>query len=275
MIVSGTPALALVSFVGAPMVPVGGRTLAAWRSYVMKASSLFVALTLGLSLVGAAPVLAQATAPAPVQPSGTDKHDHSDHKHDKDGKHDHKHDEKAEKKADKAKVGELAPNFKLSCTDGKEVTLESLKGKIVVIEWFNPDCPFIVKHHKTHTTFNDLAAKYKGKDVVMLAINSSAEGKQGSGKERNAKAKTDFKMEYPILMDTDGKIGRAYGARTTPHVYVIDAKGVLAYAGAIDDDDSVDTAGKTNYAANAVDALLKGESVAKAETKPYGCSVKY
>jgi peroxiredoxin len=240
----------------------------------MKASSLLAALTVGLFVaVSGTPAFAQDKAgDKSAQPSGTDKHDHKDHKHDGNDKHDHSHDEK---KPEKAKVGEAAPNFKLSCTDGKEVTLESLKGKIVVLEWFNPDCPFVVKHHKTHSTFKDLAAKYKGKEVVMVAINSSAEGKQGSGKERNAKAKTDFKVEYPILLDTDGKVGRMYGARTTPHMYVIDAKGVLAYAGAIDDDNSVDTAGKTNYVANAVDALLKGESVAKSETKPYGCSVKY
>lgn len=243
----------------------------------MKVSSLLAAITLGLFMVTSAPAIAQDKAKAPAQPSGTDK-DHHDHG---DGKHDHKHDHKDDKahkdgkKAEKAKVGEAAPNFKLTDTDGKEVSLESLKGKIVVLEWFNPDCPFIVKHHKTLTTFNDLNAKYKGKDVVLLAVNSSADGKQGSGKERNAKAKTDYKMEYPILLDADGKVGRAFGARTTPHVFVIDAKGVLAYSGAIDDDNSIDGAGKTNYAANAVDSLLKGESVAKAETKPYGCSVKY
>lgn len=247
----------------------------------MKASSLFAAFSVGflaLALVGATPVLAQATT-APAQPTGgeKDKHDHKDHKDHADHKDgDHKH-EKGTKddKAAKAKVGELAPAFELTDTDGKVVKLADFKDKVVVLEWFNPTCPFIVKHHKTHNTMSDLVAKYKGKDVVFLAINSGAANKAGAGKETNAKAKSDWKIDFPILLDESGKVGRAFGARTTPHMYVIDKKGLLAYTGAIDDNDSVDTVGSTNYVANAVDAVLKGESVAKPETKPYGCSVKY
>jgi peroxiredoxin len=111
--------------------------------------------------------------------------------------------------------------------------------------------------------------------VVFLAINSNREGKQGSGKDRNAKAAEEFKMPYPILMDTTGETGKAYGAKTTPHCYVIDKNGVLAYEGAIDDDRSVETPGKVNYVAKAVDELLAGSSVSTTQTKPYGCSVKY
>ncbi len=244
----------------------------------MKASSLLASIAVGfvgLSLVCATPALAQAKAPdkAPAQPSGGEKDMH-DHKDGKDHS-DHKHDKDHGKAAAVAKVGELAPAFELTDTDGKAVKLSDYSGKVVVLEWFNPTCPFVVKHHKTHTTFKDLHTQFKGKDVVFLAINSSAAGKPGAGVEVNKKAKSDWKVEYPIVLDESGKVGKAYGARTTPHCYVIDKKGILAYAGAIDDNDSVDVKGNTNYVASALTSVLAGQSVAKAETKPYGCSVKY
>ena len=223
-----------------------------------------------LAFVGATPALAQNAA----QPTGKDKEVHGkDDAHKKDG---HKHD--GEKKAaagDGAVIGQPAPAFKLTGVDGKEVSLSAYKGKIVVLEWFNPECPYIVKHHKINMTFNDMAKKYAGKDVVMLAINSNADGKPGSGKDLNAKAAKDFKIEYPILLDPKGEVGKAYGAKTTPHCFVIAKDGTLAYAGAIDDDKSAETAGKTNYVVKAVDELLAGSSVSTATTKPYGCSVKY
>jgi peroxiredoxin len=180
-------------------------------------------------------------------------------------------------KIEPAKVGQPAPNVVLTCTDGNTFNLtEAVKsGKIVVLEWFNPDCPFIVKHHKNHSTLNDLHAKYSDKGVVFVAINSGAPGKQGAGKARNAKAKTDFKMAFPILIDESGDAGRAYGARTTPHMYIVGKNGVLMYNGAIDDDSGIDNLGKTNYVSKALDEILAGTTVSTPETRPYGCSVKY
>lgn len=243
----------------------------------MKSKSLLNAAFAGLftvALVGVTPVLAQqSTQPTPpaVQPTGKDK-EHHEGKQKKDGEHKK---QSAEKKSDAAQVGQPAPAFKLTGIDGKEVSLADLKGKVVVLEWFNPTCPYILKHHTINTTFNDLHKKYEGKDVVMLAINSNKEGNPGSGKEANEKAAKEFKMAYPVLLDPKGEVGKAYGAKTTPHCFVIDKNGVLAYAGAIDDDKSSETPGKTNYVAKAVDELLAGSSVSTATTKPYGCSVKY
>lgn len=176
-----------------------------------------------------------------------------------------------------AVVGEPAPGFTLVDTDGKTVTLtDLLDGKhVVVLEWFNPGCPFILKHHQQHRTMDDLAARYRERGVIWLAINSAAPGKQGAGLEINRKAKEDFKMGFPILLDEGGDVGRAYGAKTTPHMFVIAPDGKLAYAGAIDDDRSPSTLGKANHVADAVEALLAGKPVPVKETQPYGCSVKY
>ncbi len=173
--------------------------------------------------------------------------------------------------------GDQAPDFTLTDTAGQAHTLSALlaDGKIVVLEWFNPDCPFIVKHHQTFKTMNETFAAVQGKNVVWLAINSGGAGKQGAGLERNQKAVTEYALPFPLLMDTDGAVGKAYGARTTPHMFVITAKGAVAYSGAIDDDRSADTLGKQNYVAAALAELLAGQPVATPDTKPYGCSVKY
>lgn len=184
-------------------------------------------------------------------------------------------DKKDDSKGSAGAVGSAAPAFTLTDTDGKTVNLSDFKGKIVVIEWFNPDCPFIVKHHKVNTTFNDLVTEYNSKNVVFLAINSSADGKQGAGKEHNAKMKTEYKMSYPILLDTDGKVGKAYGAKTTPHVFIIGTDGNIAYNGAIDNNTDAKKAGDKNYAKLALDEMLAGKAVSTTETKPYGCSVKF
>ncbi len=186
--------------------------------------------------------------------------------------------EDAKKKAagTPAKVGDEAPAFKLVDTDGNTVMLSDLTkdGNIVVLEWFNPGCPFVVKHHEKLTTFKDLTKKYEGKKVKFVAINSSAKGQEGNGQETNKKAKKDFAMSYPVLLDESGDVGRSYGAQRTPHMFVIkDNK--IAYMGAIDDNSSADEAGKVNYVEKAVDALLAGTSVETTETKPYGCGVKY
>ena len=174
-----------------------------------------------------------------------------------------------------AKVGEVAPDFSLKDLDGKDVKLSDFKGKIVVLEWFNPGCPFVVKHHSTLDTMKKTAAAYKDKNVVWLAVNSGAEGKQGASKADNEKARKDWKIEYPILLDPTGATGKAYGAKTTPHMFVIAADGKLAYAGAIDNNSSPKTAGEKNYVKNAIDELIAGKKVTDATTESYGCNVKY
>lgn len=187
-----------------------------------------------------------------------------------------KHDDHAGHKHDKAEIGHPAPEFTLTDTDGKTVKLSDYKGKVVVIDWFNPDCPVCAMHYKANTV-QQTAAKFKDKGVVFLAINSGGKGMQGHGKDRNAKAKTDWKLDFPVLLDESGKVGKAYGAKTTPHCYVIDSKGVLVYAGAIDDgaENFGGKIGKVNYVEKALNEVLKGETVSTPTTKPYGCGVKY
>ncbi|MFN2371885.1 MAG: redoxin domain-containing protein [Candidatus Krumholzibacteriia bacterium] len=173
--------------------------------------------------------------------------------------------------------GDQAPDFTLTDTAGETHVLSALleAGNVVVLEWFNPDCPFIVKHHQKHKTMDETHAAVKDQGVVWLAVNSGAPGKQGAGLERNSKAFKDFDMKFPVLLDPEGKVGKAYGALTSPHMFVIAKDGTVAYAGAIDDDRSADTLGATNHVAAALAAVLAGQPVATAETKPYGCSVKY
>jgi len=175
----------------------------------------------------------------------------------------------------KAAVGSPAPNFTLTDLAGAQHELASYKGKVVVLEWFNPDCPFVVKHHHHNKTMQETYAAYKDKDVVWLAINSGAPGKQGHGVERNQRAVTEYGIEYPILLDEAGEVGHRYGATNTPHMYVIAAQGVLRYAGAIDDNRSARTPGELNYVRAALDAILAGQEVANPETRAYGCGVKY
>lgn len=174
-----------------------------------------------------------------------------------------------------AKVGEMAPNFTLTDTDGTKHTLADHKGKIVVLEWFNPGCPFVVKHHAKHTTMADLASEFADKDVVWMAINSGSPGKQGHGLELNRNIKKEWGIQYPLLLDEPGEVGKMYGAKTTPHMYIIDKDGTLKYAGAIDNNPSATTLGDVNYVRQALNQVIAGETVTTPETKPYGCSVKY
>jgi len=175
-----------------------------------------------------------------------------------------------------ARVGEAAPDFTLKDTAGKEHHLADLTkaGKVVVLEWFNPDCPVSKAYHTGDNVMTKLAAELAGRDVVWMAINSGAAGKEGAGLERNQKAVTEYSIAYPILIDESGSVGRMYGAKTTPHMFVIGKDGKLQYAGAIDDS-SGRGAGKTNYVREAVSALLAGKDVAVKESKSFGCSVKY
>lgn len=177
----------------------------------------------------------------------------------------------------RARIGEPAPDFTLTDLDGKEHKLSdyTAKGQIVVLEWFNPYCPYVQKHHKHNRTMAQLYEEYKGRGVVWLAINSAHEGDASSSRDVNVEHKKTWEIKYPILLDPTGKVGKMYGARTTPHMYVINADGTLVYMGAIDDDRSPDRLGKVNYVREALNAVLAGETVATAETRPYGCTVKY
>lgn len=181
--------------------------------------------------------------------------------------------------ASAAAVGEQAPDFALKDLDGKTVKLSDFKGKTVVLEWFNPECPYVQKSH-TVGSLVTTAKKITGKGTVWLAINSGAPGKQGTGVDRNKDAAKGFKMEHPVLLDESGATGKAYGATNTPHMFVIDAAGKVAYKGAIDN--SPDGEGKSapdgkliNYVDAALDDLAAKRAVKTPDTKAYGCSVKY
>jgi peroxiredoxin len=185
-----------------------------------------------------------------------------------------------------AELGKPAPEFQLRDTEGKAFTLAELRGKTVVLEWFNPDCPFIKSAH-TKGPLVDMAKQVRGPSLVWLSINSSAPGKQGHGVERNTRAKAEYRMENPVLLDESGSVGKAYGALKTPHLFVIDPQGVLVYRGGLDnapmgvvDDERPRPEGTppeqlVPYLRNALADLQAGRAIALADTPPYGCSVKY
>ncbi len=175
-----------------------------------------------------------------------------------------------------ASVGRPAPAFTLEDTDGKQVSLSQYAGKTVVVEWFNPECPY-VKYAHGSGPLRTQPSRAQAEGVVWLAVNSGAPGKQGAGLERNQAARREYAMDYPVLLDPIGRIGRFYAAKTTPHMYVIDPQGVLAYAGALDNAPLGEVAGGTavNYVDAAVADLKAGRPVGVSTTKAYGCSVKY
>lgn len=181
--------------------------------------------------------------------------------------------------AQTAKLNEQAPNFKLVASNGKEHSLSDFRGKTVVLEWINFDCPFVQKHYNSKN-MQSLQLNYTKKDVIWLAICSSAEGKQGnfSDEEISKRIKNHNAKMTAYLIDADGKVGKMYGAKTTPHMYIVDKEGKLVYAGGIDDKASTDTDDikvSKNYISSALDELLGGKSVSLQSSKPYGCSVKY
>lgn len=179
-----------------------------------------------------------------------------------------------------------APDFSLQDLEGKTFSLRALRGKVVVLEWFNPDCPF-VKHAHGKGPLQDLAKHRQSEKLVWLSINSSAPGKQGNGLDRNRAAKDEYAMQNPILLDESGDVGKRYGAEKTPHLFVIDPKGVLVYRGGLDNapmgvvDDARPrlpgaAAGTLEpYLENALDDVSKGRAPRLADTPAYGCSVKY
>jgi peroxiredoxin len=178
-----------------------------------------------------------------------------------------------------ASVGKPAPTFTLTDSKGKPHNLADLKGKTVVLEWVNYDCPFVKKHYSSKN-MQKLQKEYTAKGVVWLSINSSATGKQGSftAEEINTRMKAEGALPSAYLVDTDGKVGRMYGAKTTPHMFIIDKEGTLVYAGAIDNTPSADpedVAGAKNLVKVALDEVLAGKTVSTPTSTPYGCSVKY
>jgi peroxiredoxin len=178
-----------------------------------------------------------------------------------------------------ATVGQPAPAFTASDTSGKPVSLADFKGKHVVLEWTNPGCPFVVKHYQSaNMQGTQKAAVAKG--VVWLTINSTAEDASDFKKPADMAAwmQQQQAAASATLLDASGKVGRAYGARTTPHMYVINPAGMVVYAGAIDSKPSsnpADVAGATNHVKAALAESLAGKPVSVASTRPYGCSVKY
>lgn len=178
-----------------------------------------------------------------------------------------------------AEIGKPAPNFKLASAGGKEYSLSDYKGKWVVLEWINLQCPFVRKHYDSKN-MQTLQQAYAKKEVVWLSICSSAPGKQGnfSGEELTAKIKEVGSNFAAYLIDGNGKVGHIYGAKTTPHMFIINPKGVLVYAGAIDDKPSTkveDVKGAANFVSAALDAGLSQKEIKVSNTVSYGCNVKY
>ena len=179
-----------------------------------------------------------------------------------------------------AVVGEAAPAFTLTDIKGASHSLSDFKGKTVVLEWVNPECPFVVKHYEKSGNIPALQKSATADGVVWLSINSAAAGKQGDYDAAKVAAWSEKTKAAPTayLRDSDGKVGKAYGAKTTPQIYVINAEGTLVYNGAIDSirsADAADIAKAENFAAAALAAVKAGKPVEKATTQPYGCSVKY
>jgi len=176
-------------------------------------------------------------------------------------------------------VGKAAPNFSLPDTNGKTLSLADFKGKYVVLEWYQPDCPFVQKHYRSGN-MQALQKEYTGKGVTWLTIDSSAPGEEGNypAGKLNEIAAQDSSARTALLLDPAGNVGRLYGAKTTPDMYIVDPNGVLVYKGAIDNKRSTDLADvktATNYVKGALDAVMAGKRVPTTATQPYGCSVKY
>lgn len=178
-----------------------------------------------------------------------------------------------------AEIDKAAPNFTLKDIEGDSHSLSDFKGKFVVLEWINFDCPFVKKHYDSMNMQN-LQKKYTEQGVIWLSICSSAEGKQGhfSNEEIYKKIKNKKANMTAYLVDESGEVGKMYGAKTTPHMFIIDGEGNLVYAGAIDSIRSTnkeDVKEAENYIEKALTELMAGKEVATKSSAPYGCSVKY
>lgn len=178
-----------------------------------------------------------------------------------------------------ATVDQPAPAFSAATADGKSVDLNGLRGKTVVLEWTNNECPFVPKHYESGN-MQRLQQEASTAGVVWLQVLSSAPGKQGYADGPTALRLNSARSAVPsaVILDPQGKLGRLYGAQTTPHLFVIDAKGTLVYKGGIDSIASADKADIVRaepYVANALAALAAGRKIAASNTRPYGCSIKY
>ncbi len=181
--------------------------------------------------------------------------------------------------ADSPAIGTNAPDFSLTDSKGKTQSVSQYKGKYVVLEWFNPECPFVKKHYGSGN-MQKLQEEFTGKGVVWLSVDSSAPGMQGhlTAEQANAKMSELKTKQTALVLDPDGKAGQTYGAKNTPHMFVINPEGKIVYEGAIDSKPTpnpADIADSTNYVKVALDESLAGKAVSNANTKPYGCSVKY
>ena len=181
--------------------------------------------------------------------------------------------------ASDAEIGKAAPDFTLADSHGNAHTLSDYSGKIVVLEWINFGCPFVKKHYES-SNMQNLQDTYTDKDVVWLSICSSAPGKQGNLPMSDI---NDQLVDYnanpsAYLIDQSGEVGQLYGAKTTPHMYIINKEGILVYAGGIDNIKSTDISDieiAVNFVSEALDLLLDGKEVETSVSAPYGCSVKY
>jgi hypothetical protein len=176
-------------------------------------------------------------------------------------------------------LGQPAPNFTLADANNRRVSLADFRGRTVVLEWNNPECPFTRKHYDSGNMQRTQAAAARD-NVVWLTINSGAPGNQGHMSNAEARAYLASSGARPAayLLDPSGEVGRAYDARTTPHMYVVNGAGTLVYAGAIDDRptaDPADVEGARNHVLAALSELKTGTAVSVATSRPYGCSVKY
>ena len=180
---------------------------------------------------------------------------------------------------DSPAVGTNAPDFSLTDSKGKTQSVSQYKGKYVVLEWFNPECPFVKKHYGSGN-MQKLQEEFTGKGVVWLTIDSSAPGLEGylTAEQANAKMNDWKTKQTALVLDPDGKAGRSYGAKNTPHMFVINPEGKIVYEGAIDSKataNPADITTATNYVKVALDEALAGKTVTTPNSRPYGCSVKY
>src|SRR5215471_19660892 len=178
-----------------------------------------------------------------------------------------------------ARVGEAAPDFSATDSNGQTHHLADYHGKYVVLEWHNQGCPFTRKHYESGN-MQRLQKEWTQKGVVWLTVISSAPGTQGyvTAPEENDYVKRMHAVPTAVLLDPDGNLGHLYAAKTTPHMYIIDPKGTLIYNGAIDDHptaDAGDIPNSKNYVSTALEQVMSGKPVTDAATRPYGCSVKY
>jgi peroxiredoxin len=181
--------------------------------------------------------------------------------------------------ADSPAVGTNAPDFSLTDSKGKTQSVSQYKGKYVVLEWFNPECPFVKKHYGSDN-MQKLQQEYTGKGVVWLTIDSNAPGTEGNiTPDQGQKIMASWKTKQTaLLLDPDSKVAKLYGAKNTPNMVVINPEGKIVYEGAIDSKASpnpADIPSSTNYVKAALDESLAGKPVSNPTTKPYGCSVKY